>query len=135
MRFLLSLAAISVTLFAQDPNPATNPPVKLVRISALPESYVARKQMPLYPPDALGHRIQGLVRISVRIGSDGRIERASLISGHRLLAPAALQAVKQWTFQPAQVEGHAVRMISQITFSFTLDGMGHAAVQNVWPNI
>ena len=39
------------------------------------------------------------------IGADGHVERMHLVSGHRLLAPAAMQAVRQWVFEPTQVDG------------------------------
>lgn len=123
----MCLAALVLTLSAED--------VKMIRIAALPESSVLHRQVPAYPADALDHHIQGLVKISVRIGANGRIEHAGLISGHPLLAPAAMQALKHWTFQPREVGGHAVRVVSGITFSFTLDPSGNPVVQNVWPGI
>jgi len=123
----MCLTALALTLSAED--------VKMVRIASVAESSVAHKQMPAYPADALDHHIQGLVKISVRIGANGRIQHAGLVSGHPLLAPAAMQALKQWTFQPREVAGHAERVISEITFSFTLDPAGNPIVQNVWPTL
>jgi TonB family protein len=142
MRVLMTLSAMALALCAQNATPPQNaasevknaaPPVKMVHTTAVQESDVAHKQMPAYPPDAIHHHVQGVVKISVRIGNNGKIEHAGVISGNRLLTPAAMQALKEWTFRPTEVAGHAVRVVSTITFSFTLDGSGNPVVQNVWP--
>jgi TonB family protein len=132
MRILLYFAA---TLLALVPLAAqsTDENVKLVRMTTLPASMILSKQQPVYPPDALDHRIQGVVKVAITIGKDGQVERAHLVSGHRLLAPAALQAVRRWTFQPTESHGEKVRVATQIAFSFTLAANGGGVVENVWP--
>jgi TonB family protein len=110
------LATLSV-LWAGD--------VKLVRLNSMPESKILHKELPAYPVDAADHRIQGVVKISVLIGADGRVERTRLISGHPLLTPGAMQAARRWTFEPTEVQGHAVRVITQISIPFDLDAHGN----------
>lgn len=78
------------------------------------------KVPPIYPPDAKAARIQGSVVIAVIIGKDGSIESQRLISGHPMLAPAAMDAVKQWKYQPYLLNGQAVEVDTQITVNFTL---------------
>ncbi len=63
-----------------------------------------RKVEPLYPPLALQARIQGVVKLQGRIGTDGAIKNLQVVSGHPLLVPAALEAVKQWTYAPQASE-------------------------------
>jgi len=68
---------------------------------------------PVYPPLARQARISGVVRLSVIIGRDGTVQDLTLLSGHPLLVPAAMDAVKQWVYQSDFVEraggrsGHA----------------------------
>jgi protein TonB len=50
---------------------------------------------PDYPADARDARIQGTVVLRAVISKDGSIEKLTLVSGHPMLAPAAIDAVKQ----------------------------------------
>jgi TonB family protein len=98
--------------------------VKLVRMPSMPDSKILHKVQPAYTGDAACLHIQGVVKIGVTIGTDGRVERMNLISGHKLLAPAAMQAVRRWVFEPTQVQGHAVKVATQISIPFDLDAFG-----------
>lgn len=51
---------------------------------------------PEYPPLARQARIQGTVVLHAIIGKDGSVQNLQVISGHLILTPAAIQAVKQW---------------------------------------
>ncbi len=99
--------------------------VKLLRMNPMPDSKILHKVQPAYPLDAADLHIQGVVKLTVLIGTDGHVENIRLISGHPLLAPAALQAVRQWVFEPTQVQGNAVKVITQIAIPFDLDVHGN----------
>jgi len=45
------------------------------------------------------------------ISKDGSIENLSLVSGHPMLAPAAIEAVKQWKYKPYLLNGEPVKWI------------------------
>jgi len=75
---------------------------------------------PVYPPLAKQARIQGVVRLTAVIGTDGTIQNLQVVSGHPLLIPAALEAVKQWRYQPTLLNGEPVEVITQIDVNFTL---------------
>jgi TonB family protein len=83
-------------------------PIAVARDTALqasaPPPPIVRKVDPVYPPLALQARISGVVRLAVIIQPDGSIRHIQVISGHPLLVPAAIEAVKQWTFQPSAAE-------------------------------
>ncbi len=64
------------------------------------QGFIVRKVAPLYPPLARQARIQGPVVLSVIINKAGEVREANLVSGHPMLAPAAVQAVKQWRYRP-----------------------------------
>lgn len=78
------------------------------------------KVSPEYPPDAKNARIQGTVAMRVVIDKEGNVLKAQLISGHPLLAPAALDAVKQWTYKPYLLNGEPVEIETQVIVNFTL---------------
>jgi periplasmic protein TonB len=42
------------------------------------------------------------------------------VSGDALLADAAVQAVRQWRYQPSVVNGRASEMETRVTIRFTL---------------
>jgi protein TonB len=65
-------------------------------------------------------RIQGHVILSAIISKEGTIQDLKFISGHPLLAPAAIAAVKQWKYQPLLLNGEAVEVSTEIDVNFTL---------------
>jgi TonB family protein len=74
----------------------------------------------VFPPEALQAKIEGNVRFDVVIGLDGRVESATLLSGHPLLVPAALEAVRRYRYQPTLLNGTPVKVNSQAEVRFTL---------------
>ena len=54
------------------------------------------------------------------IAKDGTIQELQVVNGHPLLVPAALEAVKQWVYQPTLLNGEPVEVITQIDVNFTL---------------
>jgi len=94
-----------------------------VRVSqGVTQGLLIRKIQPNYPPLARQARIQGQVLLAAEISKDGSIENLHLISGHPMLAPAAIEAVKQWKYKPYILNGEPVEVETQITVNFTLSG-------------
>jgi protein TonB len=81
---------------------------------------LVRQPRPVYPPLAKQARISGVVKLSAIISKDGTIQHLEVISGHPLLVPAALEAVKQWVYQPTLLNGEPVEVQTQIDVNFTL---------------
>ena len=54
------------------------------------------------------------------INKKGEVESLDLISGHPMLAPAALDAVKQWKYRPYMLNGKAVAVETQVKVNFAL---------------
>lgn len=68
-----------------------------VRVSQGVTSGLLMKEVkPEYPPLARQARIQGTVVLHAIIDKDGSVQNLQVISGHLILTPAAIQAVKQW---------------------------------------
>src|SRR5881227_2542313 len=94
-----------------------------VRVSqGVTQGLLLRKIQPAYPPLARQARIQGSVLLQAQISKEGTIEHLTLISGHPMLAPAAIEAVKQWRYKPYILNGEPVEVDTQITVNFTLSG-------------
>src|SRR5437762_4042914 len=94
-----------------------------VRVSqGVTQGLLLRKIQPAYPPLARQARIQGSVLLQAEISKDGSIQNLRLISGHPMLAPAAIEAVKQWKYKPYILNGEPVEVETQITVNFTLSG-------------
>ena len=84
------------------------------------QARLVRQPRPVYPPLAKQARIQGVVKLNAIISRDGTIMNLSVISGHPLLVPAAMEAVKQWVYQPTLLNGEPVEVVTQIDVNFTL---------------
>jgi len=94
-----------------------------VRVSqGVSQGLLVRKVQPAYPPLARQARIQGQVVLQAEISKDGSIENLHLMSGHPMLAPAAIEAVKQWKYKPYFLNGEPVEVETQITVIFSLSG-------------
>ena len=93
-----------------------------VHISHMSEGDLVKKVLPAYPPLARSARIQGTVVLQAMISKQGTIENLRLSAGHRLLAPAAIEAVRQWRYRPYILNGEPVEVDTQITVNFSLAG-------------
>jgi protein TonB len=78
------------------------------------------KVPPQYPADAKEQHIQGVVLLEAVIGKEGNVESIQLITGHPKLAPAAIEAVKQWKYRPYLLSGAPVEVETQVQVNFTL---------------
>jgi len=99
--------------------PATQ---KLRVSSGVAAGMLIQQVKPRYPALAMQARIQGTVVLQAAIGKDGRVENLRLVSGHPMLAPAAIEAVKQWRYRPYLLNGEPVDVDTQINVNFTLGG-------------
>jgi TonB family protein len=70
---------------------------------------------PVYPPLAVQAGVRGVVRVAVIIAADGSIQNMQLISGHPLLVPASIEALKQFRFEPSAAE---IKTTAKVRFNF-----------------
>jgi len=63
---------------------------------------------------------QGPVTLSAVVDQDGSVRSVTVLSGDSALAPAALEAVRQWRFKPYRVNGRATEFATRITVNFRL---------------
>ena len=76
---------------------------------------------PLYPEMARAARIPGEVTISIAVDEDGTVVSARAQSGHPLLRDAAVQAARQWTFEPPKRDGKPTSARGTIVFVFNVE--------------
>jgi protein TonB len=92
-----------------------------VRISqGVTRGLLIQKMEPQYPPLARAARVQGEVLLSAIIDANGQITNFQLVSGHPMLVPAAIAAVKQWRYKPYLLNGQPVEVETTITVIFSL---------------
>jgi len=102
---------------AVRPKPKTGP----MRISAgVAAGRLIAPIRPVYPAIARNARIQGTVVIEATISKDGTIERAQVVSGHPMLAGAALSAIEQARYQPYKLNDEPVEVETTINVIFRL---------------
>jgi len=75
---------------------------------------------PKYPPEAKAARVSGTVRLRAVVAKDGSVKTLNVVSGDAQLAEAALEAVRQWKYDPITVEGKTVEVMVDIDVNFTL---------------
>jgi protein TonB len=96
-------------------------PVKRIRVSqGVSQGMVIRKIDPVYPKLALAARVTGVVLLKAVIDRQGAITEVQVISGHPILVPAAIEAVKQWRYRPYSLNGEPVEVETNITVTFQI---------------
>ena len=75
---------------------------------------------PVYPPLAKSARISGTVKLAARIAEDGHIRDLRVITGHPMLLQSAIEAVRQWIYQPTLLNGVPVEVLTDIEVNFLL---------------
>ncbi len=94
-----------------------------VRVSSgVTAGNLINKVQPIYPPIAKNARIQGSVVLQAIISKTGVVENLHAVSGHPMLIPAAVEAVKQWRYKPYYLNGEPVEVETTIQVNFTLGG-------------
>jgi protein TonB len=94
---------------------------KRVRISqGVTKGLLIQKIEPKYPSLALQAHIWGQVVLRAIIGKDGDIKELVLVSGHPLLAPAAIEAVRQWHYRAYLLNGEPVEVETIVTVNFQI---------------
>jgi protein TonB len=86
--------------------------------SELEPMHVLKTVPPIYPPIARIRRLSGAVVVQVTVGKDGKVRNPQLISGQPVFRDAAFDAVKQWKFKPATLNGQPIEQTTQIKMDF-----------------
>lgn len=104
------------------PAPATAQPRAPVRVGGRvrpPRQLV--KRSPAYPVLARQTKVQGVVTIDAVIDTEGDVVEMRVVSGHPLLISSALEAVKQWKYEPTYLNDQPIAVQLIVTVNFQLD--------------
>jgi protein TonB len=77
---------------------------------------------PNYPALARQAHVQGTVELRAIISKAGTIENLVVVHGHPMLAPAAIDAVRQWRYRPYLLNNEPIEVETEITVNFVLSG-------------
>jgi len=84
------------------------------------ERSLIHKVDPQYPAEAKARHVQGPVVLEVQVLGDGAVGKVAVVSGDPLLTQSAIDAVKQWRYQPESSNGQAIESQARVTVKFTL---------------
>jgi TonB family protein len=114
-----------------EPKPAAKAPARSqpsrpaeampVRIGAgIQEPRKTRNVSPVYPPEAVAARVQGVVILECTISARGKVVSVRTLRSVPMLDAAAIEAVRQWEYTPTLLNGVAVPVIMTVTVNFKL---------------
>ncbi len=75
---------------------------------------------PVYPAIASSTRAQGAVLVEAVIGTDGRVQDVKVLHSVALLDQAAVDAVRQWQYEPSTLNGVPIVVIMTVVVTFAL---------------
>jgi periplasmic protein TonB len=97
------------------------PPTPVVRIGG---KVVAPKRVhgvpPTYPELAVISGVAGVVVVDAHVDVQGRVKSATFVSGNPLFEQAAVEAVRQWRYQPLLLNGIPCEFMLIVTMNFSL---------------
>jgi protein TonB len=100
-------------------HPAATPKLApAVSQSNLVNASLVRTVPAVYPEIAKARRLSGAVTLKFTITKEGKVANPQFISGPVIFRDAAFDAVKQWTFKPAMLNGQPVDQENQVTMNF-----------------
>ncbi|MEY2414402.1 MAG: periplasmic protein TonB [Acidobacteriaceae bacterium] len=112
----------SILNSSQAAIPKVAAPHRVIVSRGVIQGMLLHRVQPAYPPLARQARIQGQVTLQAEISRDGSIQNLRVITGHPMLVPSALEAVKQWKYRPYILNEETVEVETTITVNFTLAG-------------
>ena len=94
---------------------------KAIRVGGQIRPPIRTKEVaPVYPAIAQSARVEGSVVIEATIDDEGKVAEARVVKSVPLLDQAALDAVRQWEYQPSLLNGVPTAVVATVTVRFTL---------------
>jgi TonB family protein len=104
---------------ARQPGAAYPPDAVKVRDAVKPPRKILDVK-PVYPEDASAAKVEGVVIIETVIDKLGKVQDARVVQSVPMLDQAAIDAVRQWQFEPTIIEGRPRPVIMTVTVNFKL---------------
>ncbi|MCP5050953.1 MAG: energy transducer TonB [bacterium] len=89
-------------------------------VSAIDQPKLIKKVKPVYSTVALKAQAQGLVLVQAVTDIYGRVDKVRVITGHPLLRPLAIKAVKQWIYEPYMINSNPRPVTFTVSITFHL---------------
>jgi TonB family protein len=115
--------AAAVKTEEKTEKPAQRPPrpVAETKCDEITEPVAVDKVNPEYPEEARKAKVMGTVVLDAVITEEGAVDKIKVVeSPDEQLAEAAIEAVKQWRFNPALCDGEPVAVWYKLTINFKL---------------
>jgi TonB family protein len=106
---------VFVNFLGEPPAPAQ--PLAAPADAAFQPAELISRREPIHPSGSF-EDLGGTVVFQARIGLDGRLSNIRVTDGPAELVPAALEAVKQWIYRPAKMNGQPIESDTRITVPF-----------------
>lgn len=74
--------------------------------------------IPAYPKEAVATHLSGLAFVDVIIGKNGEVVHVGKVKAHPLIANAAVDAIRQWRFEPHKLNGEPIEVSSEVEILF-----------------
>ena len=78
---------------------------------------LTNKVEPTVPPLAKTLGIGGTVALDITISPKGKVSSVTVLSGHPMLTPAFVDAVKKWEYRPFIQDGQAIAVMTKVEWS------------------
>jgi protein TonB len=92
--------------------PPPKPTQQRIRVGGNVQSAkMIRQVQPVYPQIAKTAHVSGTVLLHAIISKDGSVQELQYVSGPPLLMKAAMDAVREWRYQPTLLNGEPVEVI------------------------
>lgn len=89
-----------------------------IEIGSVVTAKPVHETKPEYPAIAIAAKIQGTVVLQAIVGKDGRVVEIRVVGGPPMLQLAAIDAVRQWVYEPYLLDGEPVEVATQINVVF-----------------
>ena len=92
---------------------------RVVRIGGqIAQPKLIRQVKPVYPDLAVQSRVSALVILEAEVDTRGHVKAVKTLRGHPLFDDAAMEAVKQWRYEPLLLNGEPTGFILTVTVNF-----------------
>ncbi len=119
----------------KEPSTETEVPLKVAAEAAVSETSVQpvraageikppkliKKVDPVYPEEARKAEVEGTVILEATTDRDGQVQNIKILRSVPLLDQAAVDALKQWVYEPMIIDGHPQGVVFTVTVVFKLN--------------
>jgi TonB family protein len=112
-------ALLPSVMGSQPAPPSGSPAAPLAKTVREPQ--LISSTHPVYPPFAKQSNVQGKVVVNASVDAKGNVVNVEAVSGPPFLRQAAMDAVKQWKYSPALIDGRPASALVTVSLDFRLN--------------